>query len=128
MKLSEQRDLASAYWRGETTTCPDHPGSAMRGEFVRTTFADHLVFRCERGAETLTIPQRPKQVEFNDPQVAGLLLNLARGDSIRCYRCQANLVTETDAGPAREATRYDFICVRCLSWGTWEAEKATVNE
>lgn len=125
MKLSEQRDLARAFWRGETTSCPDHPGSELRGEFVRTTYADHLVFRCARGRESLTIPQRPRQQEFNPDQVEGLLLNIARGDAILCYRCQANLVTENDAAPGREPTRWDFTCVRCLSWGGWSERAAT---
>lgn len=97
----------------------------MKGTFVRTTYYDHLVFECEKGRETVTIAQRPRQTEYNEPQVEGLILNIERGDSILCYRCQSKIATLDDAGPARPASRLEFTCVRCLSWGIWESKAQT---
>ncbi|HVR42385.1 MAG TPA: hypothetical protein VMS56_02970 [Thermoanaerobaculia bacterium] len=124
MTLSQQRDLVRAFWRGEPTPCPLHTSAQLRAEHVRTTHADHLVFTCPEGGEVTTVPQRPRQVEFNPPQVEGLLLNIERGDAILCYRCQSKLAVESDDAPGRPSTRMEFICVRCLSWGTWNREIA----
>src|SRR5436190_21655142 len=67
----------------------------MTGSFVQTTFADHIFLNCPRGKETITIPQRPKQMEFYDQQVEGFVENMQRGDAILCYRCQSKI--EVDA-------------------------------
>jgi len=113
------RDLARAFWANQELRCPKHPGAKLSGSFVQTTFADHIALVCDRGKESYTLPQRPKQTEFQDQQVEGFVENLQRGDAILCYRCQARM--EIDAKPNRETgiTDYTFTCVRCLSWGRW---------
>ncbi|HEY0157538.1 MAG TPA: hypothetical protein VGF28_09660 [Thermoanaerobaculia bacterium] len=113
------RELARAYWAGKPTLCPKHPGATMSGSFVQTTFADHIFLTCSRGKETITIGQRPRQMEFYDQQVEGMVENIQRGDTILCYRCQSPV--ETDAKPNRETgiTDYTFTCIRCFSWGRW---------
>jgi len=113
------RDLARAFWAGKPVECPKHRGALFTGSFVQTTFADHIFLTCAKGKETLTIPQRPKQMEFYDQQVEGFVENLQRGDAILCYRCQARV--ETDAKENRETgiTDYTFTCTRCFSWGRW---------
>src|SRR5438270_12531457 len=90
-EVEQLRELAKAYWAGRDVMCPKHPGVKMIGSFVQTTFADHLYLTCPRGKETITIPQRPKQTEFNLQQVEGMVENLQRGDDILCYRCQSVL-------------------------------------
>ncbi|HUP65510.1 MAG TPA: hypothetical protein VM557_09530 [Thermoanaerobaculia bacterium] len=133
MELEERRDLARIFWLGEKTFCPTHPATEIKGHFVQSPATDYLVFDCPAGGETITIGQRPRQMEFNRPQVEGLILSLARGDSIRCYRCQAKLAMSSDVAPGREASRYQFTCTRCLSWGTLgegegePADKAAVS-
>ncbi|HET7435707.1 MAG TPA: hypothetical protein VFN10_13445 [Thermoanaerobaculia bacterium] len=112
------RELARAYWAGKESACPKHPGAKLTGSFVQTTFADHIFLTCPRG-DTITIPQRPKQMEFYDQQVEGLVESMQRGDAIRCYRCQS--ILETDAKPNADTgvTDFTFTCVRCFSWGRW---------
>jgi DNA-directed RNA polymerase subunit RPC12/RpoP len=113
------RDLARSYWSGKPIACPKHPASQMTGSFVQTTFADHIFLTCASGKETITIPQRPKQMEFFDQQVEGYVENLQRGDAIRCYRCQSKM--EVSAKPNNETgiTDYTFTCIRCFSFGRW---------
>jgi len=113
------RDLARAFWAGLAIPCPKHPGVTMTGTFVQTTFADHVVLTCPRGRESLTLPQRPKQMEFYPQQVAGYLANIQRGDAILCYRCQSELEVSTQENAETGLAEYSFTCVRCLSWGTW---------
>lgn len=118
-EVEQMRELARAYWAGNPIPCPRHPGAQLTGSFVQTTFADHVFLSCPRGKETITIPQRPKQTEFQDQQVEGMVENLQRGDAILCYRCQSKI--EVDARPNRETgiTDYTFTCIRCFSWGRW---------
>ena len=113
------REMARAYWAGTPIVCPKHPGAVMNGSFVQTTFADHIFLTCSRGKETITIPQRPRQMEFGEQAVEGMVENIQRGDAILCYRCQSPV--ETDAKPNRESgiTDYTFTCIRCFSWGRW---------
>ncbi|MGN6182433.1 MAG: hypothetical protein ACTHQM_02130 [Thermoanaerobaculia bacterium] len=113
------RDLARVYWSGKPIPCPRHPASMLTGSFVQTTFADHIFLTCAAGKETIQIPQRPKQIEFQDQQVEGYVENLQRNDTIRCYRCQASM--EVAAKPNNETgiTDYTFTCTRCLSYGRW---------
>jgi hypothetical protein len=113
------RELARAYWSGASIACPKHAGGTFEGSFVQTTFADHIFLTCSRGKETVTIPQRPKQLEFQPQQVEGFVENLQRGDAIRCYRCQSNLEIATEPAEDGNATAYTFTCVRCFSWGRW---------
>lgn len=113
------RDLARAYWAGKTIMCPKHPASMMTGSFVQTTFADHIFLTCAGGKETMTIPQRPKQMEFYDQQVEGFVENLQRGDAILCYRCQSKMETAAKENRETGITDYTFTCVRCFSWGRW---------
>jgi hypothetical protein len=91
----------------------------MTGSFVHTTFADHISLTCPAGKETITIPQRPRQQEFNAQQVEGMVENLQRGDAILCYRCQSMIEVETVREPVSGVADYTFTCVRCFSWGTW---------
>jgi len=118
-EVEQLRDLARTFWAGKPVPCPKHPGVTMTGSFVQTTYKDHIFLTCPRGKETITIPQRPKQMEFYDQQVEGFVENLQRGDAILCYRCQAKV--EVDAKENRETgiTDYTFTCNRCLSWGRW---------
>ena len=76
------RDLARAFWAGKPVECPKHRGARLTGSFVQTTFADHIFLTCAKGKETITIPQRPRQMEFYDQQVEGFVENLQRGDAI----------------------------------------------
>src|ERR1051326_8970617 len=94
-EIDELRDLARAYWSGRPIPCPKHPGAMMTGSFAQTTFADHVFLSCPKGREAITIPQRPRQLEFQDLQVD---------------------VRET---PVTGFAEYTFTCVRCLSSGTW---------
>jgi hypothetical protein len=91
----------------------------MTGSFVQTTFADHVFLTCPVGKETITIPQRPKQTEFQRQQVEGFVENIQRGDRNLCYRCQSDLEVETKENPNTGVTDYIFTCVRCFSWGRW---------
>ena len=91
----------------------------MTGSFVQTTYSDHIALVCASGKETISIPQRPKQIEFQDQQVEGFVENLQRRDAILCYRCQSKI--EIDAKENRDTgiTDYTFTCIRCFSWGRW---------
>lgn len=113
------RDLARAFWSGKPVPCPTHPGSQMTGSFVQTTFADHVFLTCPAGKETITIPQRPKQVEYQPQSVEGLVENLQRGDAILCYRCQSKIEVEATPNHDSGITDYTFTCRRCFSWGRW---------
>ncbi|MEA2339630.1 MAG: hypothetical protein QOE82_3637 [Thermoanaerobaculia bacterium] len=129
--VQQLRDLARAYWTGKAVPCPKHPGVTMTGSFVQTTFADHIFLTCPRGRETITIPQRPKQMEFHRQQVEGFLENIERGDANLCYRCQSELVVDWSANPDTGQAEYSFTCVRCFSYGSWSgatAELAGVNK
>jgi len=118
-EVEQMRELARLYWSGKPIPCPRHPGANLKGSFVQTTFADHVFLTCPRGKETITIGQRPKQIEFQEQQVEGFVENLQRGDAILCYRCQSKI--ETNAVENRETgiTDYTFTCIRCFSWGRW---------
>jgi hypothetical protein len=118
-ETEQLRDLAKAYWAGKPIPCPKHPGVTMTGSFVQTTFADHIFLDCPVGKETITLPQRPKQIEFQAQQVEGFVENLQRGDAILCYRCQSPLEVVTKENRDTGVVDYQFICVRCLSYGTW---------
>ncbi|HYI11969.1 MAG TPA: hypothetical protein VEK57_23135 [Thermoanaerobaculia bacterium] len=118
-EVETQREMARAYWAGKEIRCPKHPFSAMTGSFVQTTFADHIFLTCSSGKETISIPQRPKQMEFYDQQVEGFVENIQRGDSILCYRCQAIMETAAKENRDTGITDYTFTCVRCFSWGRW---------
>jgi hypothetical protein len=118
-EVEQLRDLAKAYWAGKSTPCPKHPGVNMTGSFVQTTFADHVFLDCPVGKETITIPQRPKQIEFQAQQVEGFVENLQRGDAILCYRCQSPLEVSTKENRDTGVVDYQFTCVRCFSYGTW---------
>lgn len=122
------RDLARAYWAGKTVHCPKHAGAVLTGSFVQTTFADHIFLTCSRGKETITIPQRPKQMEFYAQQVEGYVENLQRGDAILCYRCQSKIeIANEKVGERTDST---FTCIRCFSWGRWAGmpETALIGE
>lgn len=118
-EADELRDLARAYWSGRPIPCPKHPGAMLTGSFVQTTFADHIFLSCPKGRETIGIPQRPRQIEFQAQQVEGMVENLQRGDSVLCYRCQSELQIETRENPETGFAEYTFTCVRCFSYGTW---------
>ena len=118
-EVEQLRDLARAYWAGRPIPCPKHPGVNMTGSFVQTTFADHVFLDCPVGKETITLPQRPKQIEFQAQQVEGFVENLQRGDAILCYRCQSPLEVATKENRDTGVNEYNFTCVRCLSYGTW---------
>lgn len=113
------RELARSYWAGRDIPCPRHPQARLSGAFVQTTFADHLALTCPRGKETYSIPQRPRQVEFQAQQVEGFVENLQRQDAILCYRCQASVETNAKENPETGITDYTFTCIRCFSWGRW---------
>jgi len=113
------RELAKLYWAGKPIPCPRHPGGILTGNFVQTTFADHIALYCTRGKETLTIPQRPKQKEFQDQQNEGYVESMQRGDDILCYRCQAPLEIAQVEDVNTGVTAFTFTCVRCLSYGSW---------
>lgn len=118
-EVEELRELARAFWAKKPVICPKHPGVIMTGSFVQTTFADHVFLTCPRGRETITLPQRPKQVEFQAQQVEGFVENLQRGDSILCYRCQSVLEVQRKENATTGVAAYEFTCVRCLSYGSW---------
>src|SRR6266550_5792897 len=125
------REMARKFWSGEDVFCDKHPGVKMTGSFIQTTFADHIFLTCPRGRETITIPQRPRQMEFHRQQVEGFLENIERGDANLCYRCQSELVIDSSENPDTGLAEYSFTCVRCLSYGTWSgqtAELAAVNK
>ena len=113
------RDLARAFWANQPMQCPKHPGATLTGSFVKTTFADHIFLTCSRGKETITIGQRPRQMEFFDQQVEGFVENLQRSDAILCYRCQARMEVDAKENPETGVTDYTFTCTRCFSWGRW---------
>ncbi len=121
-EVEQLRDLARAYWKDGSAPCPKHHGVTMTGNFVQTTFSDHIYLTCPRGHETVTIPQRPKQTEFQAQQVEGFVENLQRGDAILCYRCQSPLEVDAHDDPVTGASEYTFTCVRCLSWGRWKSD------
>ena len=123
-EVEELRELARAYWAGRPIPCPKHPGVMMTGSFVQTTFADHVFLVCPRGKETITIPQRPKQLEFQPQQVEGMVENTQRGDRNLCYRCQSPLEVAATEDPISGMASYTFTCVRCLSYGTWSGNPA----
>ena len=127
--VTMMRDLARAYWNGEQPECPKHPGNRLRGSFVETTYADHIVLDCPKGKENLSIPQRPRQKEFNPRQVEGLVVFLQEGDSIRCYRCQSKLQVDLEEDRTTGISSYEFTCVRCYSFGTWtgKPEEASIE-
>jgi len=126
-EVQQMRDLARSFWKKEPIACPKHPGALMTGELVRTTYADHLVLHCKRGKETVTIPQRPTQQEFNEPQIEGLMLNLQRGDNVLCYRCQSQLGIDRDERANTGEAHYAFTCVRCFSFGFWSGKPAELS-
>ncbi len=123
------RDLARRFWNVELLECPKHTGTRLSGSFVETTYADHIVLECPKGAETWTIPQRPRQKEFNPRQVEGLVVFLQVGDSIRCYRCQSKLEVELVEDRVTGISQYEFTCVRCFSYGMWtgKPEEASIE-
>jgi hypothetical protein len=108
-EVENLREMARKFWRGEEIYCERHPGVKMAGSFVQTTFADHVFLACPKGKETITIPQRPRQVEFHAQQVIGMVENIQRGDSNLCFRCQAKLEVEAHplplVGPLDGASR-----------------------
>src|SRR5687767_14363242 len=118
-EIDDLRELARAFWAGRELPCPKHPGVKMKGSFVQTTFADHIYLDCPKGKERITIPQRPRQQEFNEPQVEGLILSEQRGDNVLCFRCQAKLVVSREEETFGQPTRTTFTCVRCFSYGIW---------
>lgn len=118
-EVEQLRDLARAFWAKKPIPCPKHPGVNMIGEFVQTTFADHIFLTCPSGRETLSIPQRPKQIEYYAQAVEGFVENLNRADAILCYRCQSPLEVNTQENATTGRASYTFTCVRCLSYGTW---------
>jgi len=118
-EVEQLRDLVKAYWENRDVLCPRHIGAKMTGSFVQTTFADHVFLTCPRGKETVTILQRPRQIQFQSQQVEGLVENIQRGDANLCYRCQSAMETAVKENPETGRGEYTFTCVRCLSWGTW---------
>ena len=120
-EIDEMRELARNFWAGKDLPCPKHPGVNMKGTYARTTYSDHIYLECPRG-ETITIPQRPRQQEFNVPQVEGLMVSLQRGDNVLCFRCQAKLDIDRQEEVFGKPSRYTFTCVRCFSFGIWESK------
>jgi hypothetical protein len=118
-EVEQMRELARAYWAGRPIPCPRHAGANLTGSFVQTTFADHIFLTCPRGKETITIGQRPRQMEFQDQQVEGFVENIQRGDAILCYRCQSKMETNAKENAETGVTDYTFTCIRCFSWGRW---------
>ena len=118
-EVETNRELAIAFWENKPIPCPKHAGAKMTGSFVQTTFADHIFLTCERGKETIQIPQRPKQMQFYDQQVEGYVESMQRGDAIRCYRCQSKMDLDAKTDADSGITDYMFTCVRCFSWGRW---------
>ena len=126
-EVEQHRDLVKRYWAGEDIECPKHRGVRLTGSFVQTTFADHVFLSCPKGKETITIPQRPRQIEFQDQQVEGLVENLQRGDDILCYRCQSVIEVAANENPETGFTAYTFTCVRCFSWGSWSGHPSAAK-
>jgi hypothetical protein len=118
-EVERNRELAKLFWSGRPVPCPKHPGVTMTGSFVQTTFADHIFLECPRGKETIIIPQRPRQKEFQAQQVEGMVENLQRGDAVLCYRCQSELEIDRREDAATGITAYTFTCIRCFSYGSW---------
>jgi hypothetical protein len=121
-EVEQLRDLAKAYWAGQRIPCPKHPGVDMTGSFVQTTYADHIFLTCPRGKETITIPQRPRQMEFYPQAVEGMVENVQRGDAVLCYRCQSSVEIATTENPNTGRGDYTFTCTRCFSYGTWSGK------
>ena len=113
------RELVKAFWANQPIECPKHRGVKMTGSFVQTTFADHVFLNCPKGKETISIPQRPRQMQFNPQQVEGLVENIQRRDGILCYRCQSKLEMAANENVNTGVTHYTFTCIRCFSWGEW---------
>jgi hypothetical protein len=126
-EVEELRELARAFWAGKEIPCPKHPAVKMTGAYVQTTFADHIFLTCPRGKETITIPQRPKQMQFHAQAVEGFVENMQRGDAIQCYRCQSPLEINTREDVTTGINRYMFTCVRCFSWGEWAGRPETAK-
>jgi hypothetical protein len=126
-EVEQLRDLVRAFWAGKPIPCPKHPGVNMVGQYVQTTFADHVFLTCPRGKETITIPQRPKQMEFYPQAVEGFVENMNRGDAILCYRCQSPLEINTVENVDTGVARYVFTCIRCFSWGEWAGRPETAK-
>lgn len=126
-EVEQLRDMAREWWAGGVVNCPRHAGVVMTGSFVQTTFADHIFLTCPKGKETITIPQRPKQLEFQPQQVEGMVENLQRGDQNLCYRCQASLQVASTENVDNGITHYTFTCIRCLSYGTWRGHPETAK-
>ena len=122
-EIDDLRELARNFWAGRDLPCPRHHGVNLIGSFVQTTYSDHIYLVCPRGKETTTIPQRPRQQEFNEPQVEGLMVSLQRGDNILCFRCQSKLLMARDEEVFGKPSRTTFTCVRCLSFGVWESSQ-----
>jgi len=118
-EVEQLRDLVRDYWAGRDVICPKHPGVKMTGSFVHTTYADHVFLTCPRGRETITIGQRPRQMQFDRHQVEGMVENLQRGDANLCYRCQSKLEMDAEENPTTGVTDYTFTCVRCFPYGRW---------
>lgn len=116
------RDLAKAYWAGQTIPCPKHPGVNLGGSFVQTTFADHIFLTCPRGKETITIPQRPRQLEYHAQAVEGMVENIQRGDTNLCYRCQRRVEVATKENADTGRVDYTFTCTHCFSYGSWSGK------
>ncbi len=126
-EVEQLRDLAILYWAGKPVPCPKHAGVTMNGSFVQTTFADHVFLTCPRGKETITIPQRPRQMEFHPQAVEGMVENIQRSDSILCYRCQSQIETATRENADTGRVDYTFTCVRCFSYGSWSGDPAAAK-
>src|SRR5205085_1071905 len=108
-EVEQLRELAKSFWAGREVRCPKHPAFKMTGEFVQTTFADHVVLTCTGPKkESISIPQRPKQIEYNAQQVEGFVENTQRGDQNLCYRCQSKLDVVADENPDTGVTDYTF--------------------
>ena len=126
-EVEQLRDLARLYWEGKPVPCPKHTGAMMTGSFVKTTYADHLFLTCPRGKETITIPQRPRQMEFYPQAVEGMVENIQRGDAILCYRCQSKIETSSTENVETGRFAYTFTCVRCFSYGSWAGDPAAAK-
>jgi len=128
-EIDTLRETVRRFWADEPVACPRHPGATLRGVFVETTYSDHIVFECSRGGETITVPQRPRQQEFNSWQTEGLVVYVERGDDVLCFRCQSKLAIDREGLPSAGHSRFSFTCVRCLSWGLWEGDprKASIE-
>jgi hypothetical protein len=126
-EVEQLRDLAKLYWAGKPVPCPKHTGANLSGSFAQTTFADHIFLTCPRGKETITIPQRPRQMEFYPQAVEGMVENLQRDDAILCYRCQSKIETASIENVETGRNEYTFTCVRCFSYGTWNGNPSAAK-